>query len=231
MAKYRYVSLKCKKKRGPLRKCLLRIFSVAMCVTALAVCYMYFFISPLVREVARAKAASELRVTLDGAVLSYAEYELDYEGLVSISYGTDGTVTMLEYSAVKVSRAAYSVALIIQTLLNQSESLSASFPAGALTGLPFLSQTGREISTEIRPIGSVTCRMFSDFSTAGINQTRHRIYLEYSASVLLVLPLLDDGLTLSNQLLVSEAIIVGKVPDTYLQTLDTGNMFDLVPVK
>ena len=79
------------------------------------------------------------------------------------------------------------------------------------------------------PIGSVVCRFISNFETAGINQTVHKIYVNIKASVGVVMPLSSRNFSAEQQVLISESVIVGQVPEVYLysDTLDT--LLNFVP--
>ena len=70
----------------------------------------------------------------------------------------------------------------------------------------------------------------SEFVSAGINQTVHRIYLEVSSVVNLILPIFDDPVQTYTQVLICESVIVGTVPDFYFSNA-MGSLLDLVPEK
>lgn len=66
-------------------------------------------------------------------------------------------------------------------------------------------------------VGSAHAVFQSQFSDAGINQTRHQILLEVTVSVDILLPGGDLPAEISAQVPVAETIIVGSVPDTYVE--------------
>lgn len=70
----------------------------------------------------------------------------------------------------------------------------------------------------------------SQFSHAGINQTLHRIYLNVSCSVSILTPFDTIEEKIENQVLISEAVIVGEVPSTYynLNGLKEDDLIELV---
>ena len=228
MAKYRIVNCKLVPKIN-FKKIILKITALLIAVSLLLFLYINLFVSPLVKKVAAAKAKSEIVNILESAIYQATLNNINYDDLVNIKFDSEGTVSLLEYAVLKVNQTAYQVSVLIQEKLNSKTNSYVSFPSGVLTGIPFLSQLGSSVAAKIEHIGNVTCRFHSEFTSSGINQTRHRIYLEYKTTLILLLPLISEEIILSNQLLVSEAVIVGKIPTTYLQTLDTGNMFDLVP--
>ena len=52
----------------------------------------------------------------------------------------------------------------------------------------------------------------------GINQTKHSIYLNVIADISIVMPSRTENFAVATEILVGEFVIVGNVPDTYLQT-------------
>ena len=58
----------------------------------------------------------------------------------------------------------------------------------------------------------------SDFSQAGINQTLHKLTMEVSVDVAILVLGQTSSFTLTSEVVVAETVIVGQVPDTYLQT-------------
>ena len=104
-----------------------------------------------------------------------------------------------------------------------------SIPLGSFTGIPLFVGRGPKIKLKVNPIGAVNCSFLSQFETAGINQTNHKIYLKISADVGVVLPLLSTKYNTTRQVLISESIIVGEVQEVYLysDTLDT--LLNFVP--
>ena len=79
------------------------------------------------------------------------------------------------------------------------------------------------------PVGSVHAEFHTDFQTAGINQTRHRISLQLTAQVQLVIPTGAQKVEVTTQVAMAESIIVGEVPDTFTDVGNDMDMLDLVP--
>ena len=64
-------------------------------------------------------------------------------------------------------------------------------------------------------IGNVETNLRSEFSSAGINQTLHRIYLEIKCNVTILTPFETIEEQIVNQVLLIEGVIIGEIPDTY----------------
>ena len=70
---------------------------------------------------------------------------------------------------------------------------------------------------KIQLYGNVSANLRSSFEGAGINQTRHKIYLSLRTTVRLVIPSGARQVSLGSQVLIAESIIVGEVPQSYVQ--------------
>lgn len=70
----------------------------------------------------------------------------------------------------------------------------------------------------------------SEFESAGINQTIHRLYLDVTCNVNILTPydVIEDSI--SNEIVLIENIIVGVVPSTYynLEGMEKENLVDII---
>jgi hypothetical protein len=98
-----------------------------------------------------------------------------------------------------------------------------------LTGIEAFAGLGPNIYFRIIPVSSVSCGFSSDFASVGINQTKHSIYLNVVADISIVMPSRTENFAVVTQILVGESVIVGKVPDTFLQSDIFGNKPQLSP--
>ena len=75
-------------------------------------------------------------------------------------------------------------------------------------------RVGKVLTKINQKVGNISTSYESKFESAGINQTRHKIYLNISAKVRLKLPMNNDDIDVSTQIPVSDTIVVGKIPNT-----------------
>lgn len=89
---------------------------------------------------------------------------------------------------------------------------------------------GPEIQIKILPVGSVTTNFESKFESAGINQTLHKIYLDVACKVTIVMPYESIEADIVNQVLMTESVIVGEIPEAYynLDGITSNNILDVV---
>ena len=69
----------------------------------------------------------------------------------------------------------------------------------------------------------------SEFTSAGINQTKHRITATIQVFLRYTLPGQSIVVQYENTLPIYETVIVGNVPNTYLETGEQKDLLYLVP--
>ena len=100
---------------------------------------------------------------------------------------------------------------------------------GTFSGVPFLIGRGPTINLNLVPISVVSGKFDSEFSSVGINMTKHTLFLYINVHVSVVLPIQAYDIYSTNQVLLGESIIMGKVPEVYLQGGGLGKSLNLVP--
>lgn len=89
-----------------------------------------------------------------------------------------------------------------------------NIPLGYMTKNLMFYNLGPKININMSQIGNITSDYESIFESAGINQTRHKIYLNVHMKMRVVVPLNSKEVEISSQIPIAETIIVGKIPDT-----------------
>lgn len=101
---------------------------------------------------------------------------------------------------------------------------------GSFTGFKLLSGKGPGIPIRISSIGNVETDLRSEFTAQGINQTLHRVYLQVECEISILTPFENITEKITNQVLIAENVIVGKIPSTYynLNGLDNSSAIDII---
>lgn len=116
----------------------------------------------------------------------------------------------------KINYLARELSTKAQILLDQMGGAGVKVALGAFTGLDVFTQFGPDVTLRMMPIGSVITSFTSTFESAGINQTKHSIFIDVNTSISVILPTSSKRLHFVTSALVCESIIVGKVPIVYL---------------
>jgi sporulation protein YunB len=140
-----------------------------------------------------------------------------YTDLINIQKDNEGKIVLISINSALMSSLAAKTATCAQNKILNIGEQGVSIPIGTIVGGQLLTGRGPSIKVKIEPVGSVTSQFSTKFEEAGINQTRHRIYLTLTAMVRIVVGNVSQTVDISSQVLVSDTIIIGDVPQNYFQ--------------
>ena len=144
-----------------------------------------------------------------------AENNHTYSDFATVIYDNSGRVSAVEAITQNINKVQSELALEINSRLEKSGGY-AEIPVGSLTGSYMLAGKGFKIRLRICPANKATVRLKSDFTSAGNNQTCHRISAEVTAEIKSSLPIYDFETETEFEFLLAESIIVGEVPEKSL---------------
>ena len=188
------------------------IFTLLLALTVAVVLHM----KPVVVDLATARTSNAVNRLVVAAVNDAVDCgRIDYEQLVDFDKDAEGHVTALRSNMAAFNRLQASIADDILQRMAEVSSTDLAIPIGTLTGSPLLAGRGPCLRVRMQSVGTATARFDNQFSSAGINQTRHRIILDVDVHVSILLPGLTTYTKVSNEISVAETVIVGGVPETY----------------
>lgn len=153
------------------------------------------------------------QISNEQATIVMANYE--YDDLSTIIRDEQGKIQMIKINIILVNEIASDVAIKIQEAINNYDKSNFHIRLGTFTGTKLLSGRGPKVEIKMSTTGNVATDLISEFSQAGVNQTLHRIYLKVDCSISILTPFDTIEETITNQVLLAEAVIVGEVPSTY----------------
>ena len=184
----------------------------------------------VVLSLAQAQArALAVRILNEAAAELLSTGEVTYDSLMHVTSDGSGQVRLIQANTPEMNRLAARVSLLSQEKLQGTKDQAVRVPLGSALGLTLFAGAGPKIEVRILPVGSVHAEFHTDFQTAGINQTRHRVTLMLTAQVQLVIPTGAQTVEAVTQVAMAESIIVGEVPETFTDVGDDMDMLDLVP--
>lgn len=179
---------------------------------------------PIVETVNAYECHTAVSSVINQAVLAELEREdVNYSQMVTLTTNGDGEVTSIETNTLNINRLKTCVAARIEREIGRLSDISISIPVGTLTGLKLLHGHGFCVGMTISPLGCANTTIISEFSDAGINQTRHRIIIEIDTEVDAIIPGFSSRVPVSTSIVAAETIVVGRVPDAYTHVISTGN--------
>lgn len=175
----------------------------------------------------RAKAMATI-ISNEQATLVMKEHE--YDELFTIERDNDGDINMIKSNVGPINEIISDVAVKIQNEIDNKDRGNIKIALGSFTGVRLLSGKGPQVPIRIYSIGNVETDLKSEFTAQGINQTLHRVYLQVVCEVSIVTPYDNITEKISNQVLLVENVIIGKIPNTYynLEGISTDNAIDVI---
>lgn len=139
----------------------------------------------------------------------------NYDSMFSIEKDQEGNVSMIEMNMYRVNIIISDIAYYIQEQMKNPENSTISIPMGNFLGTNLFSGYGPDIKMRVVLLGTVETDLRSEFISKGINQTLHRVYLQIDCPVEILSSYKTMKQSISNQFLLAENVIVGKIPSTY----------------
>ena len=157
-------------------------------------------------------------LTNDAIAKQIAAGNIAYDRIVFFEKDLDGRITALKTNMSEVNRLKTDILNIINDEILSLDTSDIGIPLGSLFLPELLSGKGPSIPVHILSIRNYDANFVSHFSQAGINQTLHRLNMEVSIDVAVLVLGETNSFTMSSEVVVAETVIVGDVPQTFLQT-------------
>lgn len=174
--------------------------------------FLYIALSPTYYELAASGCKNYTSSLIYKSLLDLPEE--DFNNLTEI-LRDDGKVESITLNSAKANRIRSKISSNINERFKDKNFASYSVPMGNLFNFPLLSGRGPSIPIRIVPLRSFEADILSEFSEAGINQTKHSVYILAKAKVRLISPFSGMEYEISNKVPLTETVIVGEVPALY----------------
>ena len=188
-------------------------------ILLLSILFAFFLLDaklrPVIRDYSYSRAVYLATSTINDAVNEeIANSGVEYNDLIYLEKDDSGRVTALHTNIVKINKLKASVTNYVIEQLSELDTTPLAIPLGTISGV------GPTIHIKIVPLGQATAAFGSAFTSAGINQTRHSITMQVSATVTIILPRESIETEVTTHVDVAETVIVGVVPDSYTNVED-----------
>ena len=224
MVKYEY-----KKKKVSTKKKLIIVFTIILLIIISILLYLHYVVNPIIIDASEAKVRYLTQSAVESAVYDVIKDEYLYSDLIEIIKDSNNDIKMISANAYKINLLSKEILNSAQNNLTTLGEQGIEIGIGTFTGITLFTDKGPKVSIKLSPIGTIYTRFHSEFTSAGINQTNHSIYLYVQTDVSLILPTDTKMISTTTEVLLTESIIQGKIPDTYLNSNQLDEMLNLVP--
>jgi len=188
----------------------------------LVIAIIFFFIqntlTPIFFSLAEVEAVRIANKAVNEAVNEEIEIS-DCSNLVryEFKYNQDGEIILVQPNIKYINSFTSKISLRIQRKLEEISKMEVSVPLAKILGIELLAGLGPDLSAKIIPVGFIQPPEIKDsFTTAGINQTRHKIYLKVVTRLKLIVPFHTKTIDVKADIPVNEVTILGRVPRVYI---------------
>jgi len=177
-----------------------------------------FKIRPTLRYLSEAKAKQVATRAINEAINLNISPNIKYQNIINVTFDKEGKVAFMQPNTGAINRISAQATLAVQNRIKNLSRQVIKIPLGQIFGLKMLSGFGPDLPVRVYSIGIVESAINDSFDVAGINQIRHRIYIKVKAIVKMVVPLVHQEVQVSTSILLTEAIVMGQVPNIYVNS-------------
>ena len=201
---------------------LIILISVAIFVCVIIFLGKYHDVIGVLAQTQVKNATSDL--INDAIDMQISNGTIQYDRMVYFEKDLDGKITALKTNMSEVNRLKTDLLNLINDEILAMDSDHLGVPLGSLIFPELFAGRGPCLPVHILTIRNSEADFFSEFSQAGINQTLQKLNMQVSVDVAVLVLGKVDNFTISSQVVIAETVIVGQVPDMFLQT---GGIYEL----
>jgi sporulation protein YunB len=187
-------------------------------------------IRPTILSLAQARLESVAVKAMNDAVRQTIE-DLNYQDLIKVRIDDNNNVSFIQADTIKMNDVATKTALQAQENISNIGQQGVQIPLGTIVGNQLTSGRGPKITIKMEPVGSVTSEYSTEFEDAGINQTRHKIFITLISNLRIIIGATSEQVLVKTQILVSETIIIGDVPNSFMKFDNKDDLLNLLPIQ
>ena len=171
---------------------------------------------PVIVSIAEVRADVLATEAINAAVSEKVARNILYKDLVLLEKDRAGRIMMAQINTMEVNRLMAETTIRVQDALKALRGEIIYIPLGQAMDSHLLANYGPRIPVRLIPIGRVNTKVIDIFETAGINQTRHKVYLDVHAEVQIVIPFVSSEIEVVTAVPLADNVYLGEVPDTVI---------------
>lgn len=171
---------------------------------------------PTLVTIAEARAKVIATHAINDAINTKIAQDIKYGLLITVHTDHVGKPSWAQVNTMEVNRIVAATTMRVQESMGMLQGEIIRIPVGQALGITFLANMGPRIPFTIIPVGTVNVEVTDAFEQAGINQTRHKIYLEVYTDVQIVIPFVTRAVQVHSQVPIADVTYLGEVPQTVI---------------
>ncbi len=189
----------------------------------LIIIFIFFFITilnslikPFIQTTSTSKAKTVASEIINQVVLEeLSKNSENYSELIHVDRDNNNNILSIQTDSIKINQLKSNITSCIQIKLSNYQEYELNLPLGTLINSEFFTGKGPNIPIKIALSGNIKTDITSNFTEAGINQTKHQIYLNVTSNITVIMPGYNNCTEVNTNLIIAETIIVGSVPQVF----------------
>lgn len=195
-----------------------------------SVIYTEKIIKPNVAAIAEVRVKAIITNIVNDAVYDQFKSDAAFSELLTIKTDNEGNISFVEANTVAMNSLVTQLTKTVQQQYRTLDPVDLKVPVGSIIGSQILSQFGPYFDLKVLPIGMSKFNYKTEFEGMGINQTKYKVFLVVDSQARVLAPFSINNINIGNTILIAEAVIVGRVPDAYINVppgtaMDATNFF------
>lgn len=193
------------------------IVIAALAAIAVSVYLISQRVGELIIKLSEWKITDSIDILVNDAIYDkIEELNTKYSDIVTFERDNNGKITALATNMAYVNVLKTQIINEIYEKIPDAEEDTVYVPIANIIGSKIFSGTGAYIPVKILSVTNIDSELKNEFSDAGINQSYHRIFFDIDVELAVLIPGYKGSVTVSKRVLIAETVIVGDVPNTYL---------------
>ncbi len=135
--------------------------------------------------------------------------------LVRVEKNADDTVSAIEVNSTEVNQLKNRLIAAVSEKLMEIPNQDIHIPLGTLLGWQLLAGRGPDVQLQVVPASYVRAEINDSLTTAGINQTEHKLFIDFTVEMSAILPGYSTDVTVTDEVCIAQTMIIGPVPQVY----------------
>ena len=180
-----------------------------------------------IQQTAEAVAVNAVAIKINDSLQNGLYDEALSGPLLNVERDSEGNIQYLEPNSEVINKLLLEFSANVRENYDLGDTEEIKVNWGVITGSKLLSQLPFTVTVKVQPVSLTKFQYETGFETEGINQTRYYVYCTITSQIHILAPFTDKTAQINRRLLLAEAVIVGKVPDSYV-VVPEGSILDAV---
>jgi len=178
--------------------------------------YFYFQVSSSFINLSEDKVYSTC-FNLINSIVANKIKEIGTENIIEYKYDMSGNIIAVNANVVTMNTLNATIAEEIIEKLSNLTDIYVEIPLGSFFSSNLFPALGPDIPIKIIPLSTVYTDYSTEFTSTGINQTQHKIFIKVTCELEVLSSLATNTQKINIEIPIAETIIIGGVPNTYIE--------------